>query len=70
MAMEKNGAINSETPSCGSHCGCAKQASAKSSPSILQGLRFPETTQLADALENDLTKQAADAVRAASKPAR
>jgi hypothetical protein len=70
MAMEKNGAINSETPSCGSHCGCDKQASAKSSPSILQGLRFPETTQLADALENDLTKQAADAVRAASKPAR
>ena len=27
MAMEKNGAISSATPNCGSSCGCAKAAS-------------------------------------------
>jgi hypothetical protein len=66
MTMEKNGAISSETPGC---CGGGfnpKEASADNQPQQLK--LFPETDVEADAMEQDLTKQAVDSVEDASKP--
>lgn len=70
MAMEKNGAISSETPNCGSGCGCAKAASDALDRPIAEQLKFPNTAKIADFLENDLNKQAAEIVKTASKSAR
>lgn len=64
MSMEKNGAISSETPNnqcCGGGCH-SKQASQER-----QLPPFPETEEQADAMEQDLTKSATDAVEKASK---
>lgn len=59
--MEKNGAINSNTPGgcCGGGCHSEKQAS--------QLPLFPEDKQEADAMEGDLTKKAIDMVTEQSK---
>jgi len=59
MSMEKNGAISSETPSgcCGS--GCHQK---KASEHRQLELEFPETCNQADAIEQDVTKNAVDAV--------
>jgi hypothetical protein len=64
MAMEKNGAISNETPSCGNNCGCAKQASAQN---LTQGTQFPGTIKEANALDDDITKRVVEAVRASTK---
>lgn len=66
MAMEKNGAISNETPSCGSGCGCAKQASTRHQ-NLTQGSLFPDTVKEANAMEDDITKRAVEAVRASTK---
>lgn len=61
MTMEKNGAISSETPDagcCGGGCG-QKQAA--------ELVRFPETAEAADHLDNDFLKHAVAEVRAASR---
>ncbi len=59
--MEKNGAINSNTPNgcCGGGCHSEKQAS--------QLPLFPQDKQAADSMESDLTKKACDAVEAKSR---
>lgn len=62
MTMEKNGAISKGTPCCGGGCN-SKQAS-----DLKQMFLFPETEEQADAMEQDLTKSAIDAVEQASKP--
>ena len=70
MSMEKNGAISSDTPSC-KGCGCGrseKSAQVRSLPGQLP--MFPETSDDADRLDRDLTKDAADAVCKASTPAK
>jgi len=59
MTMEKNGAISSETPAAGCCGGGCKQAA--------ELVRFPETMEAADNLDSDFVKQAADAVRLASR---
>jgi hypothetical protein len=62
--MEKNGAINANTPRCGGNCGCkTKTANAK------QLLLFPETNEVADSLDQDLIKQAVEIVKVNSNPA-
>ena len=64
MSMEKNGAISSETPSCcGGNCHSKE---ANEDPRQLK--LFPETEAEADAMEQDLTKDAVDAVADSSKP--
>ena len=62
MSMEKNGAISSETPGC-----CGGSCQTKKAQDVQLPL-FPETSQEADAMEQDITKQAVDSVEAASKP--
>jgi len=59
--MEKNGAINSNTPSgcCGGGCQSEKKAS--------QLPLFPEDQQAADTMDGGLTKKAVDAVAEESK---
>jgi hypothetical protein len=61
--MEKNGAINSNTPGgcCGGGCHSEKQAQHT------QLRLFPENSQEADAMEGDLTKKAIDMVQEQSK---
>jgi len=61
MSMEKNGAISKDTPCCGGGCH-SKQAAEGQLP------QFPENAEQADAMEQDLTKSAVDAVEQASKP--
>jgi len=58
MSMEKNGAISSNTPSgcCGGGCR-QKQASE-----YIQLRLFPNSKEQADALDQDATKTAIDAV--------
>ena len=65
MTMEKNGAINSDTPGC---CGGGCNAKEASAENMRQLTLFPETEQEADAMEQDLTKKAVDSVEDASKP--
>jgi len=66
MAMEKNGAISSETPSCGNNCGCAKQASVQHQ-NLVQKSLFPDTIKEANAMDNDITKRIVEAVRTSAK---
>lgn len=64
MSMEKNGAINSNTPKsgcCGGNCHTDKTAQYR------QPLLFPETDEEADAMAEDLTKQAIDEVAKRSR---
>lgn len=63
--MEKNGAISSNTPTCGGHCGCFKTKQAAADAPGQQAL-FPQDNATADQIDNDLMKAAADAVRKAS----
>jgi hypothetical protein len=58
MSMEKNGAISSNTPSgcCGGGCH-QKQSSDRQ-----MVFQFPKDAEQADAMEQDVTKQAVDAV--------
>ena len=61
MSMEKNGAISSGTPQqgcCGGGCDSEKKASTQLE------LKFPDSEQAANELENDVTKEAIDAVEA------
>jgi hypothetical protein len=61
MTMEKNGAISSETPSCGNkRCACRTKLAASDFK------EFPETEAQADHLDQDITKKAADVVKSAS----
>ncbi len=75
--MEKNGAITTNTPSCGNSCsGCCngncsckvKRASVQSSAK--QPLLFPETKEAADTMEQDLIKRAVEAVQERSRTTR
>jgi hypothetical protein len=66
MAMEKNGAISNETPNCGNNCGCSKQASARQQ-NLTPGSLFPDTIKEANAMDDDITKRAVEAVRASTK---
>lgn len=59
MAMEKNGAVSSETPGCAGIFG-TKQAADGS-------VRFPQTEKEADACDRDLTKDAAELVAEQSR---
>lgn len=66
--MEKNGAINSCTPG-GCKNGCqSKQAS--DTPRLKPQTRFPLDDEQANRIDNDLTKQAAEIVRDATKTSR
>ena len=74
--MEKNGAINANTPRCGGGCGngcggsCSGNCSCKAKTAgAKQLLLFPETNEIADNLEQDLIKQAVEIVKVNSKPA-
>lgn len=61
--MEKNGAINQETP-C-SKPGCCRKAGGEKLAQ--QTFQFPEDSATADRLEDGLMKDAADAVKQATK---
>ena len=65
MTMEKNGAINSETPPCCGGGGCTDKMAGE--VELRQLPSFPENDADADNMDQDLTKQATDAVADASK---
>ncbi len=68
--MEKNGAINANTPRCGGGCGCGGNCSCKAkTASAKQLLLFPETNEVADNLDQDLIKRAVEIVKVNSNPA-
>lgn len=60
--MEKNGAISCNTPCCG--CNCKdKDNTTKIALEQIHAKVFPSSAEEADAMENDLTKEAVEAVR-------
>jgi hypothetical protein len=67
MSMEKNGAISSNTPQadCDNRCGC--NCKTKQASEWVQLELFPEDAATADAIDRDVIKDAADAVKQASK---
>ena len=68
--MEKNGAINANTPRCGGGCRCDGNRSCKTkTANAKQLLLFPETNEVADSLDQDLIKQAVEIVKVNSNPA-
>ena len=68
--MEKNGAINANTPRCGGGCSCNGSCSCKTKTAgAKQLLLFPETKEVADNLDQDLIKQAVELVKVYSNPA-
>lgn len=60
--MEKNGAISSQTPCCGGGCNKMNKEGTDADARARQGMLFPDIEELADKIDNDLTKQAIDAV--------
>ena len=60
--MEKNGAISSHTPCCGGGCNKMSKEGAESDARARQQMLFQDGKELADKLDNDLTKQAIETV--------
>lgn len=58
--MEKNGAVTSDTPSCGCNRGQCKKASDGNT------VVYPIDKQQADSLEMDTTKKLVDVVKSTS----
>lgn len=60
--MEKNGAISCNTPCCG--CNCKdNDITSKTALEQLWKNPFPSSSAEADAMENDLTKEAVEVVK-------
>lgn len=60
--MEKNGAISNHTPCCGGGCRKMTKEGAEADALARQKMLFPDVKELADKIDNDLTKQAIEAV--------
>lgn len=60
--MEKNGAISNQTPCCGGGCNRMSKEGAEADARARQGMLFPDIKELADKIDNDLTKQAIETV--------
>jgi len=58
--MEKNGAINSQTPSCGCGQGGCKKAADKDT------IVYPTDVEQANTMDADVTKNLIDTVKTAS----
>lgn len=60
--MEKNGAISNNTPCCGGGCSKMSKEGSEADARARQQMLFPDVKELADKIDNDLTKQAIEAV--------
>lgn len=60
--MEKNGAISNHTPCCGGGCNKMSKEGAAADALARQQMLFPDIKERADKIDNDLTKQAIEAV--------
>lgn len=60
--MEKNGAISNQTPCCGGGCRSMSKEGSEADARARQQMLFPDIKELADKIDNDLTKQAIETV--------